>query len=115
MSNVTLTIGGRDYAIACDVGEEAHIAELGQMIHAKLDPLPPASKQSDARALLFAALLLADEVFELRKTGEGQPRPDPLPGAAQAATPAGSSVQPEQLDALAARLEALAAALEVSV
>lgn len=96
MSNVNLSIGGRHYAVACGPGEEAHIERLGRTIDGKLSALPGAAGQSEARTLLFAALLLADEVHELRS---GAPAPADN-GAADA------------LETLAERLEALAARLE---
>ena len=41
MSNVTITIGGRDYTVACDSGEEAHVAALGRLmgLTLRVDPL----------------------------------------------------------------------------
>jgi cell division protein ZapA len=66
MSNVTLTIGGRFYSVACGEGEEAHIEALGRTIDGKLTGMPNLGGQSEARTLLFAALLLADELHELR-------------------------------------------------
>jgi len=104
MSDVVLTIGGRDYTMACADGEEAHIGELGRMLHDKLSTIPGGATQNDSRSLLFAALLLADELYELRKSANPQPQADRAPGAV---------VAPAQLEALAERLEALAAALEM--
>ncbi|WP_068081544.1 cell division protein ZapA [Novosphingobium rosa] len=75
MSNVTLTIAGRDYVVGCASGEEEHIADLGRMIDARLASLPPAAVQGESRALLFAALLLADEVYEAKKGDLGLPPP----------------------------------------
>ncbi|WP_206240491.1 cell division protein ZapA [Novosphingobium terrae] len=75
MSNVTLTIAGRDYVVGCAAGEEEHIADLGRMIDARLASLPPAAVQGESRALLFAALLLADEVYEAKKGDLGLPPP----------------------------------------
>jgi cell division protein ZapA len=98
MSNVTLEIAGRKFAVACAEGEEAHIAMLGRTIDAKLQDMPHIANQSEARALLFAALLLADENHEL-KGGGGAPA-ETGPGMA------------ESLEALADRLEGLASQLE---
>ena len=64
MSNVTLTIGGRRYKLACAAGEEDHIAMLGHSIDAQLSALPALSRQSEAQTLLYAALLLADALHE---------------------------------------------------
>lgn len=66
MSNVSLSVGGRDYVVACAPGEEEHLADLGRMIDSKLATLPLSATQGETRALLFAALLLADELHETR-------------------------------------------------
>ena len=102
MSNVTLSIGGRNYTVACGPGEEAHIEQLGRTIEAKLSSLPSLAGQSEARTLLFAALLLADEVHELRSGSSGR---------AEAADD-GSATAAEALETLAGRLESLAEQLE---
>ncbi|HVR91712.1 MAG TPA: cell division protein ZapA [Novosphingobium sp.] len=102
MSNVTLTIAGRDYAVACAEGEEAHVTRLGAMIDSKLEAMGGTTTQGETRTLLFAALLLADELHELKS------------GAAPAFAPA-SGPAPDHADALeriAARLESCASALE---
>lgn len=65
MSNVNLGIGGRSFAVACANGEERHVAELGRMIDAKVTA-SGAIAQNETRMLLFAALMLADEVHEAR-------------------------------------------------
>ena len=97
MSNVTIAIAGRRYTIACAAGEEAHIAALGTSIDAKLAALPNLAGQSEARTLLYAALLLADEAHEAAD-----------PGGRIEAEVAGT------LESLAERLESLAATLESS-
>jgi len=107
MSDVVLSLGGRSYAVACAPGEEAHIADLGRIIEDKLRTLPGGMGKNNSRSLLFAALLLADELFELRNAQKNQAPAQTAPSTPPAATS-------EQLDALAARLEALADALEVS-
>lgn len=96
MSNINLHIGGRDYAVACAEGEEAHVRALGLMIQEKIATMG-GSQHSETRSLLFAALLLADEVHELRGQSGNAP-PEAIPH--------------DRLDAIAARLENIAAALE---
>jgi len=65
VSEVALQIGGRTYRVACAAGEEERVTRLGATIAEKLasmgNPTGP-----DAQNLLFAALLLADEVHEGR-------------------------------------------------
>lgn len=99
MSNVTLDIGGRRYTIACAAGEESHIARLGAAINTRLATIPNVSGQSEARSLLFAALLLADELHE---AGTRAPASAPQVDAAG------------PLEKLADRLESLASQLEAS-
>ena len=74
MSNVTLEIGGRQFSVASADGEEQHVTALGRMIDDKLRAMGGASGQSESRMLLFAALLLADEIHEMRTRG-GAPIP----------------------------------------
>lgn len=93
MSNVTIAIAGRKFTVACAEGEEPHIEKLARIIDAKIEDMPVLSTQSEARCLLYAALLLADENYELKEL-------DPLPDIA------------EPLETLAERLEGLASQLE---
>ncbi len=71
MSNVTLTIGSRSFTVACADGEEAHVARLGRLIDEKV-AAAGAQGQTETRMLLFGALLLADEVHELRNSAGNQ-------------------------------------------
>lgn len=100
MSNVTLTIGGRHYTVACAAGEEAHIELLGRAIDSKLTGMPSLAGQSEARTLLFAALLLADELHELKSGSPSATAPSPDIA--------------ESLEALADHLESMASRLEGS-
>lgn len=89
MSDVVLQIGGRSYTVSCAPGEEAHVSGLGRMIEGKLAEMPGGTAHSETRALLFAALMLADRVHELE-------------GAA------GTGAAAARLGRLAGRLERLA-------
>ncbi|GAA5050853.1 hypothetical protein GCM10023208_10170 [Erythrobacter westpacificensis] len=99
-SNVTLEIAGRRYTVACAPGEERHIESLGRSIGEKLAQLDILRGQSAERVLLYASLLLADELHEAQK--------------ASAPTPADDE-QAETLEKMADRLEALAQRLESGV
>ena len=96
MSNVTLSVGGRRYTVACAEGEESHIEMLGQSIDGRLQELTNVGGQSEARTLLFAALLLADELHEARSGN----------------APAEDAQAAEALERLAETLEGLAERLE---
>ncbi len=98
MSNVTLSIGGRDYKVACAPGEESHVEMLGRMIDGKLAAMEGMSSQSEPRMLLFAALLLADELHEANARQSN-------------ATPVDGEIE-GLLEQFAGRMENLAARLE---
>ena len=100
MSNVSLQIGGRSYSVACAAGEEDHVAQLGRLIDQKVQSM--GSGHTEVRQLLFAALILADELHEARQ-GIAPPAPQPAP-----ARPDHSAA----LEAIAERLEKCAIALE---
>ncbi len=119
VSNVALVVGGRNYTVNCAAGEEDHIAELGAMIDGKLTAMGSAG-QNETRSLLFAALLLADEVFELTSSTPAAPIGiAPTTAELPYATPdaigsdaAVFAIDPERLEGIAHRLENLAAHLE---
>ena len=77
MSTVTLSIGPKNYTVACADGQEAHIQSLGAMIAERYARLGSARAPLEAQNLLFAALFLADELAEARK----QAAPEPAPAA----------------------------------
>ncbi len=63
MAHVTVTVNGRAYTIACDDGEEKHLADLSQFIDKRVAEIAGAIGQvGDARLLLMASLLIADEL-----------------------------------------------------
>lgn len=100
MSNVSLQIGGRSYTVACAGGEEDHVTGLGRLIDEKVQSM--GGGHNEVRQLLFAALLLADELHETRHRAAA-----PAPAAAPSAPDHSAA-----LEAIADRLEKCAAALE---
>lgn len=106
MSNLDLAIGGRRYTVACADGEEAHVSELGEIIDAAITA-NGLRAQSENRMLLFAALMLADELHAARRDlaqAASGPQPEPHPDA---------QIE-HRVEAIAARLEALAQTLDVA-
>lgn len=95
MAEVTLTIGGREHQVLCRDGEEMQVERLGRMLDQRwADADRAAGGLSAERAMLFVALMLADDLDEALRN----------PAAPAAALPPG----------LADRLEAIAATLEES-
>jgi cell division protein ZapA len=67
MGQVVVEIGGRGYTLSCRDGDESHLTELASGIAKKADDLTQSlGPMSEARLLLMAALMVADELHELR-------------------------------------------------
>ena len=65
MPQVSVQISGRNYQIACDDGQEAHLARLGNYVDNRVRELVAAVGQvGDARLLVMVSLLLADELSD---------------------------------------------------
>ena len=108
MAEVDIRIGGRRYELACRDGDEDRLLTLATMVDGKAaEASHSMGGLNEVRQLLFAALLLADELSEER----AKPVPPPLappPVAPPAIDPAAARViehLAEQVEALAARLE----------
>ena len=107
MPQVTIAINGRSYAIACDPGEEERIRQLARMIDAKVVGFAKDAPQAgEARLLVLAALLLADELAETKETLRRGRERSPA-NVDEAALASG-------IDRLASRIENVAARLEAS-
>lgn len=106
MSNVTVSIAGRSYTVACDAGQESHIGRLARSIDHKLQGIPNLAGQAESRTLLFAALLLADELDEIESAKQSAAQ---IAQSDEGSSEAGAA---QALESLAERLEDLAKRLE---
>jgi cell division protein ZapA len=104
MAQVTLNVAGYAYNVACRDGEEAHLLELAAVVDSKAkEALSSVTSASEVRQMLFASLLLADEL----KDAQG--------GKTVASVPASApSLDLSALESVATRLESLATKLENS-
>ena len=74
MAEVTIEVGGRRYDVACRDGEEEQLRNLARLVDEKARRAHASvGGMNEARQLLLAALLLADELNDLR---QGQLPPD---------------------------------------
>jgi cell division protein ZapA len=102
MASVDIEIAARKYAIACRDGEEEHLRSVAAIVDRKAHEAESAlGSLGEARQLLFASLLLADEVKEIRAGNPGAFEPDPAVA--------------EALERLADRIEGMADRLESRV
>ena len=74
MAEVSLSIGGRIHRVACRAGEEERLHSLGRQLDERWPTAQRAAGNAGGeRALLFVALMLADELDEaiMRPAGGG--------------------------------------------
>lgn len=106
MAEVSLNVGGRAYDVTCRDGEEAHLRTLAALVDRKAkDAQHAVGGINEARHLLLAALLLADELVDARA---GQPAAAPSPVDADANYP----LMATALEQLADRVESVLVRLE---
>ncbi len=68
MPQVTVSIAGRSYRMACGVGEEAHLESLAQGFDARITEMRKAFGEiGDMRLHVMAALTQSDELAEIRR------------------------------------------------
>lgn len=67
MPLVNVMINGKAYTLGCDEGEEAHLKDMAAVVDAKArEALSMIGQQAgDAKAMLMAALLIADEHHDM--------------------------------------------------
>lgn len=71
MPQVLVNIAGRSYRMACGEGEEARLEGLAELYDGRINEMREAFGEiGDMRLHVMAALTVADEVIELRKTLE---------------------------------------------
>jgi cell division protein ZapA len=101
MAEVDLIIAGRPYRVACRDGEEETLRAAGRLVDAKSrEALAGLGTLSEARQLLFAGLLLADQLVDQRPEAATPPAPVPDPELVP------------RVERIADRLESLAQSLE---
>lgn len=65
MSQVDVQINGKSYNVSCDDGQEDHLLELAGYVDQRVQELIKSVGQvGDARILVMACLLIADELAE---------------------------------------------------
>lgn len=102
MAQLNVEIAGRTYPLACRDGGEPHLAALAADLGRKADSLTASlGPMSEARLLLMTALMVADELHDVRA------------GKAPVEQAAGNDPALEaQLKALTTRIQTLTARLE---
>lgn len=105
MSQVNLKINGRDYLVSCEDGEEKHLDILAQYINQQVESLVESVGQvGEARLLLMAALVVADELAGTNETLD----------TLKAGNTKVITSESESLDQISQRIEDIAMRLETS-
>ncbi len=102
-STVTVSIVGRSYEVSCDAGQEEHVRHMaGEVDRRANELLRQVGAVGEARLLVMAALVMADEIADLRQAVRDAAGSDAGEDASFA----------EGLRALAGRVDAIARRLE---
>jgi cell division protein ZapA len=105
MSQVSVSIDGRKYRLACNEGEEPRLESLAGLIDEKIGEMRKTFGEiGDQRLVIMAALTIADSLAEARDDAAAQrKRSDDAEQRASALV--------SKIDQLGSRLESLAARL----
>ena len=113
MAQVTVKINGYAYTVGCEDGQEQHLVAMAAQVENRIDSIKAIGGNSgEARLMVLAALLMADELHDLRIELE----------ALRTASASGAKPPPakpnadlsRKLSRLAGRAEQIAANLEQS-
>ena len=67
MGQVSATVNGRTYRLSCEDGQEARLREIAEYISEKMRAVTAEFGQvGEDRVLLMAAIMISDELFDLR-------------------------------------------------
>jgi cell division protein ZapA len=112
------TIYGKEYTLACDVGQERHLTNLVGQVDMRAKRLESAiGKLPESMMLVYTALMLADELHEATKEKSRlETELDQARRLLEQAGPAGNNAQLEDAVAenvmeIATRIDALSAKL----
>ena len=106
MAQLTIEINGRPYVVCCEDGQEQRLLDLAATVDVQVRQVAAdVGALGETRLILMGALVMADDIVELRREVE-QLRAE-LTGA-QAARGRAELAAVAALDAAAARIERLA-------
>lgn len=103
MAQLEVMINNRNYRVACDDGQEDHLRQLAEYVDRRVAELVEAVGQvGESRLLVMASLLIADDLSESFADSESRSDAEAEEKLA------------EVTDALAKRIESIAAGLEAA-
>lgn len=76
MAEISITINGRNFGIACDDGQERRVQDLARYVDMRLKEIARAGAASnESHLLVLTAIILADEIADMKATGNALPQP----------------------------------------
>ncbi len=113
MGQVSINIRGRQYQIACDDGQEAHLARLGRYLDQRAEQAaPPAGSISEPLLLVMVALLVADELADTTAELQSLNASGEAAAKVVAARDEAEKEAVKVIDGLSERIERIAARLQ---
>jgi cell division protein ZapA len=64
MAQVSVWINGYSYLVGCEDGQESHLEAMASVLQKRVNDVKSLGQQGEARVLLLAALLLADDLHD---------------------------------------------------
>ena len=106
MAQINVKVNGRSYAVGCDDGQEEHVGYLAEYIDKRMQELVGTVGQvGEARLMLLAALLIADDLSELYDRIEALERQAEQGGHGAVDADAAIGALADRLETVAERLE----------
>lgn len=112
MAEISITINGRNYGIACDDGQEKRVTDLARYVDMRLREIARAgAATNESHLLVLTSIILADEIADMKAHG----------GMAPAVAPSNVGVKMSDddeeaivsaIDLLAARIDQIAGSLQ---
>ncbi|UEM05527.1 cell division protein ZapA [Skermanella rosea] len=115
MPRVDVTLNGRSYLIGCEEGQEARLRQLANYLDGQLRAIAGrAPTAGEAQALAMGALLVTDQLFDLKAEYDALAASarDAASGEANGISPADEDVMVAAVDHLAKRIGDIAAKLD---
>lgn len=103
MAEISITINGRNYGIACDDGQEKRVQELARYVDLRLREIARAGAASnESHLLVLTAIILADEISDMKASGNTLPNPSAV----------GVKMSGEEEEAIVSAIDLLAARID---
>ena len=103
MAEISITMNGRNYGIACDDGQEKRVSELARYVDQRLREIARAgAATNESHLLVLTSIILADEIADLKATGAKSP----------GATMGGVSITEDEEEAIVSAIDLLAGRID---